>query len=61
MLKKEKEYKKLYNSFLINKELAIFFPLASGEWENDKNEFIRLSNLLGNDEFTEEEQDEEDF
>lgn len=61
------EYKKLYDQLLKTEDLLDVFPHASGVWEEDKKEFIKLQDEL--DYLTEtplileenEEEQEEDF
>jgi hypothetical protein len=39
-------FKKLYEALLENSELYVMFDGMTGEWEEDKNEFIEAQKLL---------------
>lgn len=41
-MESEMRFKKLYQWMKDKKELKQLFPKASGEWEQDKKEFIRI-------------------
>ena len=40
------QIKALYESLLESDELKMFFPKMTGDWEKDKNKFIKLQKGL---------------
>jgi Leucine-rich repeat (LRR) protein len=41
-------YKKLYDSLIQSEELLEIFPQLKGNWEKDKEKFIKIQNQMEN-------------
>lgn len=48
MKAKMKEAKKFYDSMLASGDLEILFPSMTGEWDKDKDKFIKQFNKTQN-------------